>query len=118
MDGLILTYVSGDGDCVLDMVKAANVHIAEATGLDLITGAHLLLNKCVRDGKGQAGVIKGIGNHMQSSCNPRRGLTYILIDRIGIGGSIGIGVKRYYPEHVECGGYDTFPDGCTRLVVS
>ena len=51
-------------------------------------------------------------------CIPWRGPTHKLIDSTGAGGKIGIGVKRYYPEHVECGGYEIFPDGCTRLVVS
>ena len=46
------------------MVKTGNVRIAAATGLEIMAAAYLLLNKCVRDGNGQAGVIKGIGNNL------------------------------------------------------
>ena len=52
------------------MVKARNVPIAEATGIQIMAAAYRLLNTCVRDGNGQAGVFKGIGNHGHSSVRP------------------------------------------------
>ena len=36
----------------------------------------------------------------------------------GTGGNIGLGIKRYHPEHIECGGPGRFRDGCKNLVVS
>ena len=52
---------AGDGDCVIDVVKSNAVPAAMATGLEMNAAAFALLNRCVRDGAGQAGIIKGVG---------------------------------------------------------
>ena len=42
----------------------------------------------------------------------------MLKNNAGTGGNIGLGIKRYHPEHIECGGPAQFRDGCKNLVVS
>ena len=42
----------------------------------------------------------------------------MLKDSTGTDGNLGLGIKRYHPEHIECGGPGRFPDGCKHLVVS
>ncbi|KAL8790136.1 MAG: hypothetical protein Q9195_006516 [Heterodermia aff. obscurata] len=55
-----LIWISGDGDCVIDVVKSNAVPSAIATGLELQAAAFSLLNECVMGQNGQAGIIKGI----------------------------------------------------------
>ena len=42
----------------------------------------------------------------------------MLKNSAGTGGNIGLGIKRYHPEHIECGGPGQFRDGCKHLIVS
>ena len=58
---LALIWVSGDGNCVIDVVKSNAVPSAIATGLELQAAAYSLFNECVVGRNGQAGIIKGIG---------------------------------------------------------
>ena len=42
----------------------------------------------------------------------------LIVSGEGWDGNIGLGIKRYHPEHVECGGKQRFEDECKKLVVS
>ena len=71
-----LIWISGDGDCVIDVVKSNAVPSAIATGLELQAAAHSLLNECVVGRNGQAGIIKGIGKGRASKPPSRPQWTY------------------------------------------
>ena len=80
----------------------------------------MLLNECVMGQNGQAGIIKGIGKQRATvpSGGPVLEFWSMLNNSAGTGGNVGVGIKRYHPEHVECGGPGRFQDGCRQLVVS
>lgn len=68
----------GDGRCVFDIVMKGTAPHETTTGQEIARAASELLNECVRDQRGQAGVASNIG----MPCKARVVSTHYALDDI------------------------------------
>lgn len=94
----VLIRATGDGTCIIDVIKGRSVPSARASATDVRVAANRVIAECVRDGHGVGGSATGIGKLLPPACSGAGGANVLYV---GVDAKIGIVVQAYQPR-VEC----------------